>query len=54
MSIVMIDEFDVASHADERSRRNVIPDKVCALDFFSKKRGNSGVRGCRQSVYQRT
>jgi len=53
-SIVMIDESNVASHADERSRRDVISDKVCALNFFLKKFDNSGARGCRQSVYHRT
>jgi hypothetical protein len=54
MPVVMIDEFYIASHLDDRSQRNITRRNVCALDFFSKKFGSSRARGFRQFVYQRT
>jgi hypothetical protein len=50
--IVMIDEFNIASHADGRSRRNIIRRNVSALDFLSKEFDSSGVRRHRELAYQ--
>jgi hypothetical protein len=48
----MIDEFYIASHSDDRSRRNIIRRNICALDFLSKKFGSFGARRRRQLAYQ--
>jgi hypothetical protein len=52
MPIVMIDEFYIASHLDDRSRRNITRHNVCALNFLLKEFGSSGTRRHRQLAYQ--
>jgi hypothetical protein len=50
---LMIDELYIASHSDNRSRQNRTCCNICALDFFAKEFGASGVCGYRQLPYQR-
>jgi hypothetical protein len=50
---LMIDELYIASHSDNQGRRNITCRNICALNFFAKKLGASGVCRYRQLPYQR-
>jgi hypothetical protein len=51
--VLIIDEFHIASHSDDQSRRYITRRNICPLNFLPKEFGTSSMRRYRQLHYQR-